>query len=156
MVSDDERLLIGPESFDDAGVVRLGQGEGLSADDRLALVQTVDFFPPVVDDPRLFQPGGTDRGTADPRITAENAGATTWLRREHQTLSALPRTGVVLFTIRIFQDALGEVARDAELARRLLGAVRTMDPALQHYKSMPVLRDAVVAYLEAGLRAPSS
>lgn len=110
----------------------------------------------LVDDPKLFQPGGTDRGAADPTITASNAGDTTWLRREHQTLRALPRTGVVLFTIRIFQDPLRTVGRDPELARRLLGAVRTMDPALQHYKSMPVLRDAVVAYLEDRLQEVSS
>ena len=54
MISDDERLLVGPESFDDAGVVRLGPAEGLSAGEELALVQTVDFFPPVVDDPGLY------------------------------------------------------------------------------------------------------
>jgi selenide,water dikinase len=41
----DERLLVGPETMDDAGVVHV---EGI------ALVQTVDFFPPVVDDPRLY------------------------------------------------------------------------------------------------------
>jgi len=40
------RLLVGPETLDDAGVVRL---EGSTA-----LVQTVDFFPPVVDDPTLY------------------------------------------------------------------------------------------------------
>ena len=45
----DERLLVGPESLDDAGVVRLGEAEGLPA-----LVQTVDFFPPVVDDAYLY------------------------------------------------------------------------------------------------------
>ena len=42
----DERLLVGPGTFDDAGVVRF-------AEDR-ALVQTVDFFPPIVDEPRAF------------------------------------------------------------------------------------------------------
>lgn len=51
---DDERLLVGPDTFDDAGVVVLGQGEGLPAGTRLHLVQTVDFFPPVVDDPYLY------------------------------------------------------------------------------------------------------
>lgn len=45
----DERLLVGPDTFDDAGVVRIGEGSGLPA-----LVQTIDFFPPVVDDPRLY------------------------------------------------------------------------------------------------------
>lgn len=39
-------LLVGTETHDDAGVFRL------RAD--LALVQTVDFFPPVVDDPFIF------------------------------------------------------------------------------------------------------
>lgn len=51
---DDERLLVGPRTLDDAGVVRLGSGEGLPAGVELALVQTVDFFPPVVDDPGFY------------------------------------------------------------------------------------------------------
>src|SRR6266567_7532666 len=42
----DLRLLVGRETFDDAGVF-------LVADD-LALVQTVDFFAPIVDDPFDF------------------------------------------------------------------------------------------------------
>ena len=42
----DPRLLVGRETFDDAGVFRV-------ADD-LALVQTVDFFAPIVDDPYRF------------------------------------------------------------------------------------------------------
>ena len=45
-VEDDPRILVGRESFDDAGVFRI-------ADD-LALVQTVDFFAPIVDDPYAF------------------------------------------------------------------------------------------------------
>ena len=39
-------LLVGTEQFDDAGVFRL--------DERTALVQTLDFFPPLVDDPYAF------------------------------------------------------------------------------------------------------
>jgi selenide, water dikinase len=50
----DERLLVGPETFDDAGVVELGGVEGLPMDTNLALVQTVDYFPPVVDDPWFY------------------------------------------------------------------------------------------------------
>jgi selenide,water dikinase len=42
----DPRLLVGRESFDDAGVFVLRDG--------LALVQTVDFFAPIVDDPYEF------------------------------------------------------------------------------------------------------
>ncbi|MCB9915885.1 MAG: selenide, water dikinase SelD [Planctomycetes bacterium] len=50
----DARLLVGPETIDDAGVVVLGRGEGLPAGVELHLVQTVDYFPPVVDDPYLY------------------------------------------------------------------------------------------------------
>lgn len=42
----DPNFLVGIETSDDAGVYRLS--------DRLALVQTVDFFPPLVDDPFTF------------------------------------------------------------------------------------------------------
>src|SRR6267143_703299 len=45
-VISDPRLLVGRETFDDAGVFLL------SVD--LALVQTVDFFAPIVDDPFDF------------------------------------------------------------------------------------------------------
>ena len=36
----------GPEQLDDAGVIRI--------DERRSLVQTIDFFPPIVDEPRDF------------------------------------------------------------------------------------------------------
>src|SRR5690349_8984908 len=42
----DPRLIVGRETFDDAGVFVLS--------DTLALVQTVDFFAPIVDDPYTF------------------------------------------------------------------------------------------------------
>ncbi len=45
-VKADPRLLVGRETFDDAGVFRMS--------DDLALVQTVDFFAPIVDDPFDF------------------------------------------------------------------------------------------------------
>ena len=44
--SSDPRLLVGRETFDDAGVYLLS--------DEIALVQTVDFFAPIVDDPYDF------------------------------------------------------------------------------------------------------
>src|SRR6186713_3344325 len=42
----DPSLLVGAETFDDAGVYQVTES--------LALVQTVDFFPPVVDDPFVY------------------------------------------------------------------------------------------------------
>ena len=43
---DDPNLLVGPEHHSDAGVYRVGEN--------LAIVQTVDFFPPLTDDPYDF------------------------------------------------------------------------------------------------------
>lgn len=42
----DENLLVGIETADDAGVYRLS--------DELAVISTMDFFPPIVDDPAVF------------------------------------------------------------------------------------------------------
>jgi selenide,water dikinase len=42
----DPNLLVGAEHFSDAGVYQLGE--------HLAIVQTVDFFPPLVDDPFVY------------------------------------------------------------------------------------------------------
>ena len=39
-------MVVGPEHLDDAGVIRLGDGR--------VLVQSLDFFPPIVDDPYDF------------------------------------------------------------------------------------------------------
>jgi selenide,water dikinase len=44
--TEDPNLLVGTDTHDDAGVYRLT--------DELALVQTVDFFPPVVNDPYVY------------------------------------------------------------------------------------------------------
>ena len=43
---DDPDLIIGAEDFSDAGVYRLR--------DDLLILQSLDFFPPLVDDPFLF------------------------------------------------------------------------------------------------------
>ena len=42
----DPNLLVGTSTHDDAGVYRLS--------DEIALVQTIDFFPPLVDDPFVY------------------------------------------------------------------------------------------------------
>lgn len=42
----DPMLLVGPETSDDAAVYKIN--------DELAMIHTVDFFPPVVDDPYMY------------------------------------------------------------------------------------------------------
>ena len=54
---DDPNVLVSSKTADDAGVVRLT--------DDLALVKTVDFFPPMVDDPTWFGRVGAANSISD-------------------------------------------------------------------------------------------
>jgi selenide,water dikinase len=53
----DERVIVGMENSDDAGVYRLT--------DDIALIQTVDFFTPIVDDPFVFGQIAVANGLSD-------------------------------------------------------------------------------------------
>lgn len=102
----------------------------------------------LVDDPTLFQPTGHGQGGYNPAITASNAGETLWVRMERQTLRRLPRTGDVLFTIRVHVHPLHELATQPERAARLAAAIHALPPAMQTYKSLPPFLDAVLGWLE--------
>ena len=85
----DPALLVGPATADDAGVYRLR--------DDLALVQTVDFFTPIVDDPYDFG-----------RIAATNALSDVY------AMGATPVTALnlVAFSLRdLGGEVLGEILR---------------------------------------------
>ena len=105
----------------------------------------------LLDDPALFQPTGKLLTDASPELDARNAGEQVWLRVETQTLQRLPRTRAILFGIRIHRTRLRDVARDARAARALLGAVETMAPPMQTYKSLARVGTAATAFLQAAL-----
>jgi selenide, water dikinase len=99
--STDPALLVGPATADDAGVYRLR--------DDLALVQTVDFFTPIVDDPYDFG-----------RIAATNALSDVY------AMGATPVTALnlVAFSLRDLGEAvLGEILRGGSDVTAAAGAV---------------------------------
>lgn len=101
-------LLVGLEGGDDAAVYRIGED--------LAVVQTLDFFPPVVDDPYVFGAVAAANAMSDiyamggevllalniagfpedqpPEVLAEISGAvpTRWPRRAGSSLAVTPCT----------------------------------------------------------------
>ncbi len=82
-------MIVGIEGFEDAGVYRIS--------DELALVQTLDFFPPVVDDPYDFG-----------RIAAANSLSDIY------AMGAVPKTAmnIVCFSPERFKlDVLKEILR---------------------------------------------
>jgi len=70
-----------------------------------------------------------------------------WLRVEHQALVALPRTGGVLFGIRIWLHRLDEVAKDTSARAGLRRALGSMPADVATYKRLDAVREAVVGLL---------
>lgn len=103
----------------------------------------------VVDSPALFQLEGKHRAERDPGFTAANAGERLHLRTERQTFRRLPESGAVLFTIRVHSYPLTRVAALPGVAARLAGAVRALPEEMGRYKSLPVYREALLAWLDA-------
>lgn len=110
----DERLLVGIDGADDAGVYLL--------DDDRALVQTLDFFTPMVDDPRRFG-----------RIAAANAFSDIYAMGG-QPLTAM---NIVAFPIKslaptVLRDILiGALEKIAEAGAVLAGGHSIDDPEIK-------------------------
>ncbi len=100
-------------------------------------------------DPALFQPVALPHGP----ISAAEAGERIFYRVERQTLRRLPRSGAVLFGIRIHQHKLAAFEALPAERRAFAETLAALDPSLVEYKSMSAIKDAVVRYLNA---TPSS
>jgi selenide,water dikinase len=97
----DPNLLVGTETHDDAGVYRLTQD--------LAIVQTIDFFPPVVNDPYVYG-----------QIAAANALSDIY------AMGGTPRTALNLVGYpddKLSLDWLGEILRGGAERCHAAGAV---------------------------------
>ncbi len=70
-----------------------------------------------------------------------------WLRVEHQALVALPRTGGVLFGIRIALHRLDEVVLDRAVSAGLRRALVSMPAEVAAYKRLDAVREAMVGLL---------
>lgn len=102
--------------------------------------------------PALFRPGHRYETAPDPSITPENALERLFLRVERQTLSRLPQTGTVLFSIGTHVYPLRRVLAVAGAGARLREALAGLPPELARYKGMTPFRDAALAALDAAAR----
>ncbi len=103
----------------------------------------------VVDDAALFQTGGKYRTSHNPAITSDNAATSLFLRVERQTLVRLPRSLCVLFAIHVHSYPLTRVLAVPGAAADLAAAVQALPDSLSTYKSLPAIRTALLACLEA-------
>ena len=81
-------------------------------------------------------------------ITPENVGARIFFRVERQTLTRLPRTQGILFTIHTYITPLAEVISDAARLKRLTSVLRDYPESMKLYKGMIPYFDTLLEYLE--------
>lgn len=73
----------------------------------------------------------TDTDSSLPEISNDNAELTEvepsmiWLRSERETLRRLPRTGAIIFTIRVYQTPLVELVKEPGVPGRIASAIRS-------------------------------
>lgn len=85
-------------------------------------------------------------------MPAEGALDALWLRVERQTISKLPDSGAVVFTIRVAIDPLRAALFDAEHVEAFSAAWDGIDPVLADYKGWPYYQRLVRSALaEAGI-----
>lgn len=98
----------------------------------------------VHDDPALFSP---EPPTDPDPVAVEDVGERLWLRSERQTLRALPRSGAVLFTIRVQQAPFRAFERHPAAARRLADRLAAQPAALTEMNGLTPHLGAVLRWL---------
>ena len=134
--SDDPRVLVDFRTADDAGVYQWAAGS--------ALVQTVDFFTPIVDDPYTFG-----------RIAAANALSDVYamggVPRTALAITALPKNGPPADVIRSVFKGGSDTLRAAGVA--LLGGHTVSDPEIKFGYAVTGEVDPARVMTNAGARA---
>ncbi len=83
----------------------------------------------------------------DPPAVTDPPGL--WLRSERQTLRALPRSGAVLFTIRVQQTSFATLAERPDVAAALARRLRAQPAALVEMNGLEGRHEPVATWLES-------
>jgi selenide,water dikinase len=133
--SHDPNLLVGMHTNDDAGVYRIGPD--------LALVNTVDFFPPIVDDPYNFGQIAAANALSD--VYAMGACPLTAMN-----LVAFPKEGLAIEVLHeIMRGGAGKLA---EAGVALVGGHSVTDPEPKYGLAVTGLVDPKRVVTNAGAR----
>ena len=122
--STDPDLLVGPETSDDAGAYRIA--------DNLALLNTVDFFPPIVDDPYTYGQIAAANALSD--IYAMGGRPITALN-----LVAFPREGLALEVLHEILRGGSDTLNEADVA--LVGGHTVADQEVKYGMAITGLVD---------------
>ena len=84
-----------------------------------------------------------------PPLDATVSAEEVWLRVEHQALVALPKSGGILFGIRVVNHSLNEVKTGPLAAARLYRALETMPEEMARYKNLAAARGRILKLLRS-------
>jgi hypothetical protein len=79
----------------------------------------------------------------------ERAGELLWIRVERQTLSRLPDSRAVAFSLHTYSDPLSSLRADVESVRAMLALLRAYSEERWKYSEMDIVREPVIAWLES-------
>jgi len=108
------------------------------------------FFPR--DNPHAANAAAMHAIIDELRAHPERAGELLWIRVERQTLSRLPDSGAVAFSLHTYSDPLAAIQCDGESLRAMLALLRAYSPERLHYSEMDIIREPVTQWLEAAAR----
>ncbi|KAF5234308.1 hypothetical protein FAUST_7693 [Fusarium austroamericanum] len=69
-------------------------------------------------------------------------------RSERQTLRRLPKSGVLLFTVRTYFEPISKIAQEPHIPGRLAEAIRNWDDTVSHYKGKSHWDKILLPYLD--------
>ena len=82
----------------------------------------------------------------------ERAGELLWIRVERQTLSRLPESNAVAFTIHTYSDPLSSIANDTTSLRGMLTLLQTYSTHRLQYSEMEQIKGSASQWLESALQ----
>jgi dimethylamine monooxygenase subunit A len=85
--------------------------------------------------------------TVIPTLSLEEFGKRIFLRVEHQTLTRLPQSGFVLFTIHTYNSPLAEECKSVERTQTMLSFLSSAPREIIEYKVMERIYDTLIHYL---------
>jgi hypothetical protein len=108
------------------------------------------FFPH--DDPHAANAAAMHSVVETLRRDPLRAGELLWMRVERQTLSRLPESNAVAFSLHTYSDPLSCLRSDVESARAILALLLNYPEERWKYSEMDIVREPLMIWLEAAAR----
>lgn len=113
---------------------------------QLTPIATV-FFPH--DDPHAANAAAMRQVVEELRRDPTRAGELLWIRVERQTLSRLPDSNAVAFSLHTFSDPLSCLQSDPDSVRSILALLNDYSEERWKYSEMDIVREPLMRWLEA-------